>query len=200
MVVPPAGSSFYSGEVITGPNFCTNLSLGGPRLYPHDSDGDGIADVCSLPHTRREAIARQWAVIALANHHPDLYTTLVNAACADTEGTAACGGDVLGAAPPVPPAGSHFYSGEVITGPGFCANRSLGGPTTYPHDSDGDGIADVCSLPYTRREAIARQLAGVTLAATFPEQYQTRVQDSCRALVNADYGDDPADLAKDACA
>ena len=26
---------------------------------------------------------------------------------------------------------------------------SLGGPTTYPFDSNGDGAADVCSLPYT---------------------------------------------------
>ena len=99
----------------------------------------------------------------------------------------------------MPPAGHRLYSGEVITGPGFCANRSLGGPTTYPHDTDGDGVADVCSLPYTRREAIARQLAGDTMAATFPEQFQTRVQTSCRTLANADYGDNPADLATDAC-
>ncbi|MCY3635874.1 MAG: fibronectin type III domain-containing protein [bacterium] len=200
IVVPPAGSSFYSGDVITGPEFCANFSLGGPRLYPHDSNGDGIADVCSLPHTRREAIARQNAVIALANQHPDIYTTLVNAACAATAGTSACGGDPLSAPPSPPPAGDRLYSGDVITGPGFCANRSLGGPTTYPHDSNGDGIADVCSLPYTRREAIARQQAGDILAKTFPAQFQTWVQSSCRALATADYGDDPADLAKDACA
>ena len=200
IVVPPAGSTFYSSDVITGPEFCANFSLGGPRLYPHDSNGDGIADVCSLPHTRREAIARQNAVIALANQHPDLYTTLVNAACAATEGTAACGGDPLSTPPSLPPAGDRLYSGPTITGPGFCANRSLGGPTTYPHDSNGDGIADVCSLPYTRREAIARQQAGDILAKTFPAQFQTWVQTSCRALANADYGDNPADLAKDACA
>ena len=200
IVVPPAGSRFYSGEVITGPDFCANFSLGGPLLYPYDADGDGIADVCSLPYTRREAIARQHALIALANHHPHLYTSLVNAACAATEGTAACGGQTLSALPPLPPAGSRFYSGDVITGPGFCANWSLGGPTTYPHDSDGDGIADVCSLPYTRREAIARQHAGNVLAKTFPAQFQTWVQQSCRALATADYGDDPADLADDVCA
>ncbi|WP_420432672.1 fibronectin type III domain-containing protein [Candidatus Poriferisocius sp.] len=199
VVVPPDDGLFYSG-VITGPTFCIGLWLGGPTTFPHDSNGDGVADVCSLPYTRREAIARQQAMIALANHHADLYTMLVNAACAATEGTAACGGETLGAAPTVPPAGSGFYSGEVITGPGFCANRSLGGPTTYPHDSNGDGVADVCSLPYTRREAIARQLAGDILAATFPEQFQIRIRNSCRALANADYGDNPADLAKDACA
>ncbi|MDE0116084.1 MAG: hypothetical protein OXT07_05650, partial [bacterium] len=200
VAVPPAGSTFYSGNVITSPEFCTDFSLGGPLLYPHDADGDGIADVCSLPHTRREAIARQRAAIALANHHPHLYTTLVNAACAATEGTAPCGGETLSAAPPLPPAGSRFYSGEVITGPGFCANRSLGGPTTYPDDADGDGIADVCSLPHTRREAIARQQAGDTLAKTFPAQFQTWVRNSCRALATDDYGDNPADLAKDVCA
>ena len=139
-------------------------------------------------------------MIALAHNLADLYTTLVNTACATIEGTAPCGGDPLSAPPALPPAGSSFYSGPTITGPGFCANRSLGGPTTYPHDSNGDGIADVCSLPYTRREAIARQQAGDTLAKTFPAQFQHWVQTSCRALANADYGDDPADLAKDACA
>ena len=198
-VVPPAGGPFYSG-IITGPTFCANQSLGGPITYPHDADGDGVADVCSLPYTRREAIARQRALVALAHQHADIYTILVNQACAATEGTAACGGDLLSAAPPVPPAGDPLYSGEVITGPGFCANRSLGGPITYPHDSDGDGVADVCSLPYTRREAIARQQAANTLAATFPVQYRTLLQNNCQALVNTDYGDDPADLANDICA
>ena len=198
-VVPPAGGLFYSG-VITGPTFCANQSLGGPITYPHDSDGDGVADVCSLPYTRREAIARQQALVALAHQHVDIYTILVNQACASTEGTAACGGDVLSAAPAVPPAGDPLYASEVITGPGFCANRSLGGPTTYPHDSNGDGVADVCSLPYTRREAIARQQAANTLAATFPAQYRTLLQNSCQALANTDYGDNPADLANDICA
>ncbi|WP_419846066.1 fibronectin type III domain-containing protein [Candidatus Poriferisocius sp.] len=198
-VVPPAGGLFYSG-VITGPTFCANQSLGGPITYPHDSDDDGVADVCSLPYTRREAIARQQALVALAHQHADIYTKLVNQACAATEGTAACGGKTLSEPPPVPPAGDPLYSGEIITGPGFCANLSLGGPTTYPHDSNGDGVADVCSLPYTRREAIARQQAAITLAATFPAQYRTLLQNSCQALANTDYGDNPADLANDICA
>ncbi|MCY4272073.1 MAG: hypothetical protein OXF00_05465, partial [bacterium] len=51
-----------------------------------------------------------------------------------------------------------FYSG-VITGPDFCLNHSLGGPTTYAFDGDGDGVADVCALPRTRRSAVARQRA-----------------------------------------
>ena len=40
----------------TGPNFCTNLSLGGQPLYANDSDGDSVADQCSLGYTRREAV------------------------------------------------------------------------------------------------------------------------------------------------
>jgi hypothetical protein len=95
--------------------------------------------------------------------------------------------------------GGPFYSG-IITGPSFCANRSLGGPTTYPHDSDGDGVADVCALPYTRREAIARQLAGDVLAATNPAAFARELASACRGLTGADYGDDAEDLASDACA
>ena len=50
----------------------------------------------------------------------------------------------------------RYFSG-VVTGPNFCVNHSLGGALTYPLDTDRDGIADICSLPYTRREAVARQ-------------------------------------------
>ena len=194
----PANGMFYSG-VVTGPDFCANMSLGGARLFAHDSDGDGVADVCSLPYTRREAIARQNAVEALSVQHASEFARLVNAACAITEGDAACGGDMTAAPPAVPiNDGGPFYSG-IITGPSFCANRSLGGPTTYPHDSDGDGVADVCALPYTRREAIARQLAGDILAATYAADFARELASACRGLTGADYGDDPADLANDAC-
>ena len=155
---PAVNGTYYSG-VIDGPDFCANFSLGGARLFAHDSDGDGVADVCSLPYTRREAIARQNAIDALAVQHASEYAALVMAACAVTEGDAACGEGMVTAPPAVPiNDGGPFYSG-IITGPSFCADRSLGGPTTYPHDSDGDGVADVCALPYERREAIARQLA-----------------------------------------
>ena len=58
---PTLAQMFFSG-VIDGPDFCTNLSLGGPRTYAFDSDRDGVADVCSLPYTRREAVARQNAL------------------------------------------------------------------------------------------------------------------------------------------
>ncbi len=195
----PVNGIFYSG-VVTGPDFCANLSLGGARLYAHDSDGDGVADVCSLPYTRREAIARQNAVEALAVQYGSEYSALVMAACAVTEGDDACGEGMLSAPPAVPiNDGGPFYSG-IITGPSFCANRSLGGPTTYPHDSDGDGVSDVCALPYTRREAIARQLAGDVLAATYPADFSRELASACRGLTGADYGDDAEDMANDACA
>ena len=35
---------------------------------------------------------------------------------------------------------SAFYTGN-IDGPGFCTAASLGGPTTYAYDSDGDGVS-----------------------------------------------------------
>ena len=199
VAAPPANGMFYSG-VVTGPDFCANMSLGGARLFAHDSDGDGVADVCSLPYTRREAIARQNAVEALSVQYGGEFARLVNAACAITEGDAACGGDMTAAPPAVPiNDGGPFYSG-IITGPSFCANRSLGGPTTYPHDGDGDGVADVCALPYTRREAIARQLAGDILAASYPSDFRRELASACRGLTGADYGDDADDLARDACA
>ena len=97
----PASGAFYSGT-IDGPDFCADFSLGGAHLMAHDSDGDGTADVCALPYTRREAIARQRAVEALSLQHPNAYRALVNAACAITEGDSVCGGDML-AAPPAEP-------------------------------------------------------------------------------------------------
>ncbi len=193
------GDDYYSG-VVDSPNFCARFSLGGARLFALDADGDGVADTCSLPYTRREAIARQNAVVTLANLYPDRYRDLVNAACADLEGDQPCGGETLSVPGYAPPNdGGPYYSG-VITGPGYCANASLGGPTTYPLDSDGDGVADICSLPYSRREAIARQMAGDTLAAMHLEQFGEELAEECRRLAASDYGDAPADLANDVCA
>ena len=102
---------------------------------------------------------------------------------------------------PVDPAkADEFFSG-VITGPNFCANNSLGGPTTYAFDSDDDGVADVCSLPFTRREAVARQNA---LNAAFGpnsghEQYADALKAACAALGSTDFGDSAASLATDPC-
>ena len=71
-----------------------------------------------------------------------------------------------------------FYSG-IIDGPDFCLNRSLGGPTTYPFDSDGDGIADICALPRTRREAAARQRALERLAQEGMSEFNILFQLAC---------------------
>ena len=60
-VVITVVNGFFSGA-IDGPDFCTNLSLGGPNTYPFDTTGDGIADICSLIGTRRFSVARQNAL------------------------------------------------------------------------------------------------------------------------------------------
>ena len=76
-----------------------------------------------------------------------------------------------------------FYSG-VITGPDFCLNRSLGGPTTYAFDSDGDGIADICSLPRTRRDAAARQQAmeDMALLPGFRDDFNAHLGEECLSV------------------
>ena len=201
---------FYSG-VIDSPDFCTNLSLGGARLFAFDGDGDGVADVCSLPYTRREAIARQNALTTLASLNLALFSAEVLAACA---GIAADFGDdpaslaadacatssVAGPPPPVPDeVADVFFSGPVITSPDFCTNLSLGGARLFAFDGDGDGVADVCSLPYTRREAIARQHALDTFVDP-PVAFNNALALACRDLGTADFGDHPGDLAADACA
>ena len=80
----------------------------------------------------------------------------------------------------------RFYSGPVIDGPYFCTNHSLGGPRTYAFDSDGNGVADICSLPYTRREAVARQNAlvhfGLTRSAPLPLRRTRRLRRPHRRL------------------
>ena len=191
--------------------FCTNLSLGGPRTFPFDSDGDGKADVCSLPYTRREAIARQNALERLARQYPSTFLTFVKQECrllasqdfGDSPADLAedvCATGTLTPSPTLENQPPQFYSG-VVTGPSFCSNLSLGGPKTYPFDSNGDGIADVCSLPYTRREAIARQNALLKLAQRFVADSNIWLVEACAALRshNAHFGDSAADLAKDIC-
>ena len=50
------------------------------------------------------------------------------------------------------------------------------------------------------REAIAQQLAGDVLAATYASDFRRELASACRGLTGADYGDDAEDLARDACA
>ncbi len=202
---------FYS-SYITGPDWCTNRSLGGARTYAHDSNPkDGVADVCSLPFTRREAVARQNALTTLASLDPDEFLTQVRLACRQLTGDyddapADLAADVCATgqltAPPAPVTASQatlFYS-SYITGPDWCTNRSLGGARTYAHDSNPkDGVADVCSLPFTRREAIARQNALETF--TSPQGvFNSAVALACRQLGSVVFEDDaPSDLARDIC-
>ena len=92
----------------------------------------------------------------------------------------------------------EFFSG-VIDGPHYCANLSLGGPVTYALDSDGDGVADTCSLPYTKREAVARQNA-LEQGFGAHAQYNQALRAACAALGTTPFeGDSPTDLAKDEC-
>ncbi len=96
-----------------------------------------------------------------------------------------------------PPSADEFFSG-VITGPNFCANNSLGGATTYAFDSDGDGVADICSLPFTRREAVARQNA-LNAAFSAHDQYPEALAAACAALGSTSFGDSAGALATDEC-
>ena len=254
-------NEFYSGNV-TGPNFCTGMSLGGPRTYAFDSDGDGVADVCALNTTRRATVASQNALETLvaigstlsrtdagadgdATTDNDNRTSEVGFAALVTSqagaeavaavgspgdanyvaavpevaavtGTCAKASDKLGdsdadlasdacspggkvsglPAPPDPATADLFFSG-VITGANYCTDASLGGPRTYAFDSDGDGVADTCSLPYTRREAVARQNALEMYKAH--AQYRSALAAACTALGSTDFGDSEADLAGDEC-
>ena len=194
---------FYSG-VIDNVDFCLNRSLGGPVTYAFDSDDDGIADVCSLPRTRREAVAHQRTLEHLSLVKPDIFTARLAEECRsvgetfgepDKETVDQCqqyrdfpsnspgGPEPLPGTDPdtgtqTPGADDEqdlytvddriFYSG-IIDSSDFCLNFSLGGPTTYAFDSDGDGVADVCALPRTRRAAVAIQRALEHLEDASPE-------------------------------
>ncbi|WP_420637613.1 S8 family serine peptidase [Candidatus Poriferisocius sp.] len=209
-----AEEMFYSGG-ITGPDFCVNLSLGGATTYPFDSNSDGIADTCSLPRTRRAAIARQQALETLAAQQPTAFDTLfaqqclqvketygepaqeANDECAPHRGATTATQPSNDQEPDPAEPGSDFYTG-IITGPDFCVNRSLGGATTYPFDSNSDGIADTCSLPRTRRAAIARQQALETLARNNSHLFDILLAQQCQR-VKETYGE-PAQEATDECA
>ena len=199
-VAQVGANQFYSG-VITGPDFCTNLALGGPQLYAHDSDGDGVADVCSLNTTRRATIARQNALETIASLNPTELTNHMTAECAALGDTSYPGDDPndlaedvcetnVPASLPVISTNASSY-GSVVTGPEFCANRSLGGPFTYPHDADRDGVYEVCSLNSTRREAVVRQ-AALARFETVDRQDQDELNRLSKLDLTSLPSDDPA--------
>ena len=195
MVTIKVVNRFFSGN-ISGPDFCTEMSLGGPQTYPLDSDDDGVADTCSLNTTRRATVARQNALETLATLNPVEFRNEVLAVCAEAGFKQTDYGDdpekleddvcetERVTSPPVEVDAADAdvaYSG-IITGPDFCANHSLGGARTYAFDSDGDGVADTCSLHTTKREAIARQRALEEFNVDFSAQQQANLNFTARLL------------------
>ncbi|MCY3578313.1 MAG: hypothetical protein OXH53_13475 [bacterium] len=253
-------SDTFFSSYIDGPDYCYNKSLGGPVTRPHDSNGDGVADVCSLPYTRREAVARQNALEQLASLNLTINVTDNNSSAGGgavdrtspatllelmrgrngsdavgtpgTDGYQAAVSTIVGTCStakaldlraddpdacddkydaevptplpdPVDPANAAMFYSGVITGPDFCANLSLGGARTFAHDSDvpPDGVADVCSLHTTRREAVARQLALEKFGD--PDnphpQFENAFKAACAALGSETFGESAAALDADAC-
>ena len=184
-----------------------------------DSDKDGVADICSLPRTRRETAARQNAMERLGGELALYFGQLFADECtkaAETFGepekevadecaaprAAHAAGRALPAvrqAPiPLEDTSGRFFSGPVITSRTFCLNRSFGGPVTYPFDSDKDGVADICSLPRTRRAAVARQNAFERLAVEQGPRFNLLVAEECMRVPGS-FGE-PAAEAADVCA
>ena len=202
-VVITVVNRYFSGQ-IPGPDFCTNRSLGGARTYAFDSDGDGVADACSLNTTRRATVARQNALETLANLNPVDFRNAVNAECGKPGFKQANYGDdpedldadvcETGRVSPPPaaadPATAEVFFSGTVSGPDFCTNHSLGGARTYANDVDGDGVADQCSLATTRREAVARQTAlEETFIVTFSADEQTELTGRERLVELSDKGE-----------
>lgn len=199
--------------------FCLSRSLGGPITHPFDSNGDGVADVCSLNTTRRATSAHQNALEQLAREFPLYFGQLWADECLRVnESYGEPGGEVRDecAAPrqahangdPIPPvprprflaetSDPLFYSGPVITGPSYCLNLSFGGPVTHPFDTNNDGVADICSLPTTRRATVARQKAFERLAIEQDGLYEVFFGIEC-LRVPASFGNPEAE-SMDECA
>ncbi|WP_419919142.1 fibronectin type III domain-containing protein [Candidatus Poriferisocius sp.] len=210
----PGGAAQSNGSDGLSTEFCINYSLGGPRMFPFDSTGDGVADICSLPYTQREAIARQFAMRKLIENLPAReFAAALASACASLQGRGfgddtpqalaadACATGVIAPLPRPPANSQRFFSGPVVNGPEFCANFSLrqGGPQMFPLDSNRDGVADICSLPYTRREAVARQLAMENLARKYAEDLKSNLVSACADLEGRRFADKPRDLNNDVC-
>ena len=174
--VDPAKADVFFSGVITGPDYCTNSSLGGARLYALDSDDD-VADTCSLSTTRREAIARQRALetfietfsAAEQTRHDEVaeMITLTGVASPTAEQTARLG--VL--------------------------NEKL----AAEFETEGTGTANTLE---TGAEVTAAQAEVDRLAAkkTKATRYSNTLAAACRALGTQDFGDKASALARDACA
>ena len=195
--LPPDPLS-YTGA-INSPDFCLNQSLGGPVTHAVDHDGDLVADACSLRTSRRVAVARQRALDDLEVQYQNAFDGYFAQECrsvAETfgepekEAVDECRQHRANGSGPAPGStspstsgdsatGDQFYSGR-INSPEFCSTVSIGGPATYPSDTDGDGVADACILSGSRRAAVAHQRALERLAAAFPEQFNQIFAIHCR--------------------
>lgn len=211
-----------AAPVIT-PEYCLERSLGGPVLYPLDVNGDGKHDICSLRSTRRATVARQNAMELLALDFPARFGQLYGRECIDVAETYGnpekeredeCAAPRAASAngqptPSVPAARlspqvstsrpSGFFSGPVVISATFCLNRSLGGPVLYPVDINGDNVADICSLPTTRRATIARQNALERLASERESFFNPLFTSECARLIDTSFGE-AAKEDEDECA
>ena len=190
---PASDSAFWTGA-IDSPEFCAERSRGGPATYAFDSDSDGVADTCALPHTRRYAIARYNALEQFAGQYLEQLAGLIDSQCQIAVET----DEACAVSEPIPAYSprSAFWAGT-IGNPDQCTNQSLGGPIAYAADSDQNGVADTCALPHTRRYAIARYNALEQLADQHPDQFATHIALQCR-FVATTFGS-PAAEASDPC-
>ena len=190
---------FFSGPVIGDAGFCWDRSLGGQRTYAYDSDGDAVADICSLPYSRWEAVVRQLALERLASRQFGRFAEIFAEECHNVAATYGDPGDEAaddcagyragarrppGSPPLVPPFALNpgvFYSSPAIDGRHFCANLSFDGPRLYAFDSDGDGVADECSLYGSKRATVARQFAMERIAEEQPALFSQLLHQECRA-------------------
>ena len=213
---PPANPElFFSGPVIDGPGFCWYRSLGGQRTYAFDRDDDGVAETCSLPRSRREAVARQLAMERLARRQFGRFAELFDEECQNvaesygdpvSEATDDCShyrageNRPTGLLPLVPSLSTNpetFFNSPVVNSRYYCTNFTFGFTRLYANDSDSDGIADVCSLYNTKRASVARQFALERLREEQSGLYGQYLDEECRAIP-ATFGEPEAE-ADDAC-
>ncbi len=167
-------SIYRSLPVAFDHEWCLERSLGGPVAHPADSDGDGWADTCAVRISRRAAIAHQRALEALADRYRDAFEVLLSEECQFEDGCR------IIAPPPLPPPDHPTYWSGPISAADICSKSSSGGQVTYPFDSNGDGVADTCSLPTSRRVALARQKALEALASRYHDDYIELVTQGCK--------------------
>ncbi len=173
-VDPAIADVFYSGT-ITGPDFCTNHSLGGARTYAHDIDGDDVADQCSLATTKREAIARQNGLnsfivsfsAAEQTRHDEL-TELLELRVLDS------------------------LSQEQI-------DRLAELNAAYASEFD-DVSADRTINSDDEAASVQAAIDGLAGKSDNANRYSNAVDAACRALGSRDFGDAASALARDACA